>query len=58
MQNTNDINDITVEEKIRKAKNQYQKEWRSKNKEKVKAINKRYWINRYNRITKGGEDVE
>lgn len=58
MQNINDKKDITVEEKIRKAKNQYQKEWRSKNKEKVKAINKRYWINRYNRITKGGEDVE
>lgn len=58
MQNINDKKDITVEEKIRKAKNQYQKEWRSKNKEKVKAINKRYWINRYNRIAKGGEDVE
>lgn len=58
MQNINDKKDITVEEKIKKAKNQYQKEWRSKNKEKVKAINKRYWINRYNRITKGGEDVE
>jgi hypothetical protein len=37
----------TVEmEKARQARNAYHREWRAKNKEKVKEINARYWANR------------
>jgi hypothetical protein len=31
---------------VRKLKNQKAKEWRDKNKEKVKEINKNYWFRR------------
>lgn len=30
-------------EKMRKAQREYKKEWRAKNKDKVKAANDRYW---------------
>lgn len=36
----------TIEEIARQLRNQKAKEWRNKNKEKVKEINKRYWINK------------
>lgn len=35
-----------IEEMARKLKNQKAKQWRDNNKEKVKEINKRYWINK------------
>lgn len=35
-----------IEEMVRKLKNEKAKQWREKNKDKVKEINKRYWINR------------
>lgn len=35
-----------IEEMARKMKNQKAKEWRDNNKEKVKEINRRYWINK------------
>ena len=35
-----------IEEIARKIRNQKAKEWRDNNKEKVKEINKRYWINK------------
>lgn len=31
-------------EKAREERNKYFREWRRKNKDKVKAINKRYWL--------------
>ena len=34
----------TVEEIARKLKNQKAKEWRDNNKDKVKEIQKRYWL--------------
>ena len=33
-----------IEEKARILRNQKAKEWRDNNKEKVKEINKRYWL--------------
>ncbi len=36
----------SIEEIARQLRNQKAKEWRNKNKEKVKEINKRYWINK------------
>lgn len=33
-----------IEELARQIKNQKAKEWRDNNKEKVKEINKRYWL--------------
>lgn len=35
-----------IEELARKIKNKKAKEWRDNNKEKVREINKRYWINK------------
>lgn len=35
-----------LEEIARKMRNQKAKEWRDKNKAKVKEINKRYWLNK------------
>lgn len=35
-----------IEEIARKLRNKKAKEWRDKNKDKVKEINKRYWINK------------
>lgn len=41
------MNEIENLEKLaRQIKNQKAKEWRDKNKEKVKEINKRYWLNK------------
>ena len=37
------------EEKIRKARNAYMREWRKKNPERAKAINERYWEKRFER---------
>lgn len=42
-----------VQETIRKLKNKKAKEWRDKNKDKVKAINQRYWINKAKKIMEG-----
>lgn len=45
-----------IEETIRQLKNAKAKEWREKNKEKVKEINHRYWINRAKKeLEKKGE---
>lgn len=35
-----------IEELARQLRNQKSKEWRDNNKDKVKAINQRYWINK------------
>jgi len=35
-----------IEEMAKKIRNQVAKKWRDKNKEKVKEINRRYWINK------------
>jgi hypothetical protein len=34
-------------EEAKEAKRQYMKEWRSKNKDKVKAAQERYWTKKY-----------
>ena len=45
-----------VEEVARQLRNQIAKEWRKKNKDKVKEINRRYWINRAKKeLEKKGE---
>ena len=38
-----------MEEIIKEEKRQYQREWRSKNKDRVREINQRYWANRVRR---------
>lgn len=40
------IDDEKIEEMARKMRNQKAKEWRDNNKEKVKEISRRYWINK------------
>lgn len=35
-----------IEKLAKEERNAYYREWRAKNKDKVKAINKRYWENR------------
>ncbi len=46
----------TIEEIARKIRNQKAKEWREKNKEKVKEINKRYWLNKAKKMLEKKED--
>ena len=45
-----------IEEMARKMRNQKAKEWRDKNKEKVKEINRRYWINKAKKELEKKED--
>lgn len=45
-----------IEEIARKMRNQKAKEWRDNNKEKVKEINRRYWINKAKKELEGKED--
>ncbi|MBE5773356.1 MAG: phosphatase [Clostridiales bacterium] len=40
---------------IRKAKNEYQRQWRKQNPEKVKAIQERYWLRKARKINGEGE---
>ncbi|MDY6089785.1 MAG: hypothetical protein SPJ04_00830 [Bdellovibrionota bacterium] len=45
-----------IEEIARQLKNTKAKEWRNKNKDKVKEINRRYWINKAKKeLEKKGE---
>ena len=45
-----------IEEMARKLRNKRAKEWRDKNKDKVKEINKRYWINKAKKELEKRED--
>lgn len=45
-----------IEKKAREERNAYFREWRAKNKDRVKAINKRYWENRAKNNAKKQED--
>ena len=45
-----------IEEMARKMRNQKAKEWRDNNKEKVKEINRRYWINKAKKELEKKED--
>lgn len=42
----------------RKLKNQNAREWRKKNKDKVKLINQRYWINKAKKLKNSQLTVE
>lgn len=44
-----------VLEIIRKLKNKKAKEWRDKNKDKVRAINQRYWLKKAKQLLEEGE---
>lgn len=39
---------ICLTDEARKIKNEYMKQWRAKNKDKVKATQERYWIKKAN----------
>ena len=41
-----------IEEIARKLKNEKAKKWRDKNKDKIKEINKRYWIKKAQKLLK------
>lgn len=45
----------TIEELARKIKNQKAKEWRDNNKDKVKEINRRYWLNKAKKELEKGD---
>lgn len=50
------ISEEKLQEQIRELKNKRVREWRNKNKDKVKAINQRYWINQVKKeLKKKGE---
>lgn len=37
---------MNIEQKARKLESEYHRNWRAKNRDKVKETNKRYWINK------------
>lgn len=45
-----------IEEMARRLRNKKAKEWRDKNKDKVKEINKRYWIKKAKKELMNKED--
>ena len=47
---------IDKEEMARQARNEYQREWRKANKDKVKEYNKRYWNKKYKEFKETKED--
>ena len=49
------VSEEKLNEEIKKLKNKQMREWREKNKDKVKAINERYWINRAKKLLEKGE---
>lgn len=46
------------QEAARKARNQYHREWRAKNKEKVKEINARYWAKRAAQMERNEQEAQ
>ena len=49
---------MNEENLAREAKNQYMREWRKKNPEKVKANNQKYWVKRGKALRKAKADPE
>ena len=47
-----------IEELARKLRNEKAKEWRDNNKEKLKEINKRYWIKRAKKMLESNKESE
>lgn len=48
-----------IQAKIREERNNYQRQWRAKNKDKVRAINARYWAKRARqKIEKEAQDEQ
>lgn len=45
-----------LEEIARKLRNEKAKKWRDSNKEKVKEINRRYWLNKAKKVLEKKED--
>lgn len=46
-----------MNEMAKEAYRQYQREWRRKNKDKVRAINHRYWEKRAKRMRADGQET-
>ena len=47
-----------VQDKAREERNSYQREWRAKNKDKVRTINARYWAKRARKREERGKKNE
>ena len=47
--------ELTLEEKARIAKNEYQRKWRREHRTSVKEYNLRQWVKRYDETHKGGD---
>ena len=47
---------LEQQEKIRQARNQYAREWRARNRDKVKAANDRYWARKVAASAEAQED--
>jgi len=41
---------LSDEEKIRLAKNEYQRQWRAKNRQKIKRSEDNFWLRRYEKM--------
>jgi hypothetical protein len=49
---------MTEQEKTRQAQREYYKQWREANPEKVKECNRRYWLNRAEKLKNEQREVQ
>ena len=50
------MTEAEIKEKSRLEKNRYMREYRKKNKEKIQAINERYWARKATMTERGGRE--
>ena len=51
-----ELTEQEIKEAVRKVQREYKREWRAKNKDKIKAANERYWRKKtMQRLTQGKE---
>ncbi len=46
--------ELTLEQKARIARAEYQRKWRQKNRDKEREYHQRYWARKYEEMTKAG----
>lgn len=51
------MTEAEIKEKARLERNRYQREYREKNKEKIRSINERYWARKADNTERGGKEL-
>lgn len=47
-----------LEEAAKEARRQYSREWRARNKDRVREINRRYWAKKAQQMQQGGGEAD